>query len=266
MTTAITVASPAVIKRMAPPLGGFNLTFLGLELRSMLRNKRTVIFAVLMPIVLFVLLALPQVNQTIGSGSTVTVMAYDMVSFAVYGAMTACASGGSMVAVERALGWSRQLRLTPLRPAAYVATKILAAMFLGLIPVVSVFVVGAFSHVHLPLHAWILCGLGAWLGSLVFAALGLFMGYVLPSENVMQIVGPVLAILSIFGGIFYPLNASPHLVQEIAKFIPMYGVGEVARAPLGGEFHWTSVLNIVAWTVTFMIGAALVFRRDTKRV
>jgi ABC-2 type transport system permease protein len=251
---------------MAPPLGGFNLTFLGLELRSMLRNKRTVIFAVLMPIVLFVLLALPQVNQTIGSGSTVTVMAYDMVSFAVYGAMTACASGGSMVAVERALGWSRQLRLTPLRPAAYVATKILAAMFLGLIPVVSVFVVGAFSHVHLPLHAWILCGLGAWLGSLVFAALGLFMGYVLPSENVMQIVGPVLAILSIFGGIFYPLNASPHLVQEIAKFIPMYGVGEVARAPLGGEFHWTSVLNIVAWTVTFMIGAALVFRRDTKRV
>jgi ABC-2 type transport system permease protein len=266
MTTATTFVRPSAIKRTIPPLGGFNLTFLRLELRSLLRNKRTVLFAVLMPIVLFVLLALPQKNQMIGPGSNVTVMAYDMVSFAVYGAMTGCASGGSMVAVERALGWSRQLRLTPLRPVAYVAIKIVAAMVLGLIPVVSVFVVGAFAHVHLPLHAWLLAGLGAWLGSLVFAALGLFMGYVLPSENVMQIVGPVLAILSIFGGIFYPLNSSPHLVQEIAKFIPMYGVGELARAPLGGAFHWTSVLNIVAWTVTFVVGAALVFRRDTKRV
>lgn len=264
--TTTTVGSLSAIKRTAPPLGGFNLPFLGLELRSMLRNKRTLIFTVVMPIVLFVLLALPQRSQTIGPGSTVTVMAYDMVSFAIYGAMSACASGGSMVAVERALGWSRQLRLTPLRPVAYVAIKILAAMFLGLIPVVAVFIVGAFSHVHLPMHAWILCGLGAWLGSLVFAALGLFMGYVLPSENVMQVVGPVLAILSIFGGIFYPLNSSPHLVQDIAKFIPMYGVGELARAPLGGAFHWTSVLNIVAWTVTFVVGAALVFRRDTKRV
>jgi len=266
VTTATTVASPSAIKRIAPPLGGFNLTFLGLELRGLLRNKRTVVFAVLMPIVLFVLLALPQKSQTIGSGSTVTLMAYDMVSFAVYGAMTACTSGGSMVAVERALGWSRQLRLTPLRPAAYVAIKIVAAMFLGLIPVVALFVVGAFSTVHLPIHAWILCGLGAWLGSLVFAALGLFMGYLLPSENVMQIVGPVLGILSIFGGIFYPLNSSPHLVQDIAKFIPMYGVGELARAPLGGQFHWSSVLNIVAWTAIFVIGAASVFRRDTKRV
>lgn len=266
MTAVTTVASPSAIKRVAPPLGGFNLTFLGLELRSMLRNKRTVLFAVLMPIVLFVLLALPQKGQMIGSGSTVTLMAYDMVSFAVYGAMTACTSGGSMVAVERALGWSRQLRLTPLRPAAYVAIKIVSAMFLALTPVVALFVVGAISNVHLPIHAWILCGLGTWLGSLVFAALGLFMGYLLPSENVMQIVGPVLGILSIFGGIFYPLNSSPHLVQDIAKFIPMYGVGELARAPLGNEFHWTSVLNIAAWTAIFVIGAALVFRRDTKRV
>jgi ABC-2 type transport system permease protein len=266
MTSATTAATPSAINRTTPPLGGFNLTFLGLELRRMLRNKRTVIFTVLMPITFFLLFALPQKDHTISAGSTVTLKAYFMVSYAVYGAMVACAAGGSMVAVERALGWSRQLRLTPLRPLAYIAIKILAAMFLGLIPVVVLFVIGSFSHVHLPLHAWILCGLAAWVGSLVFAALGLFMGYLLPSENVMQILGPILAILSIFGGIFFPLDASPQLIQHIAKFIPVYGVGELARAPLGGPFHWTSVLNIVAWTVFFAVGAALVFRRDTKRV
>jgi ABC-2 type transport system permease protein len=258
-------AASTTVARTTPAMGGFNLTFLGLEVRRMLRNKRTLIFTIVMPIIFFVVFGLPQKDALI-DGTNVTIRAYYMVSMAVYGAMTACASGGSMVAVERALGWSRQLRLTPLRPVAYVAIKILTAMMLGLIPVVTVFVVGGVTSVHLEMHQWILCGLAAWLGALVFAALGLFMGYLLPSENAMQVLGPVLAVLSIFGGIFYPLAGAPQILQDIAKFIPVYGVGELARAPLGGTFHWTSVLNIVIWTVVFSVGAALAFRRDTKRV
>jgi ABC-2 type transport system permease protein len=262
--TALTTVNAG--ERTSPPLGGFNLTFLRLEVRRMLRNRRTVVFTVIMPIVFFVAIALPQKDQAIAPGSPITFKAYAMVSYAVYGAMAACASGGGMVAVERALGWSRQLRLTPLRPVAYIAIKIVTAMVLGLIPVVVEFVVGGISGVHLPLHAWILCGLAAWLGSFVFAALGLFIGYLLPSENVMQFIGPILAIFSIFGGIFFPLDGAPQVLQDIAKFIPAYGVGELARAPLGGPFHWNSVLNIVAWTALFVIGSAVAFRHDTKRV
>ena len=59
-----------------------------------------------------------------------------MISMAVYGAMVGTTSGGAAVAVERSLGWSRQLRLTPLQPVAYVAMKVLTAMTLGLIAVV----------------------------------------------------------------------------------------------------------------------------------
>ncbi len=51
MTTATTAAArPA---RRVPPLGGFNLTFLGLEIRRMLRNRRTVIFTLVMPAAFF---------------------------------------------------------------------------------------------------------------------------------------------------------------------------------------------------------------------
>src|SRR5262245_5137690 len=237
----MTTATAPAADRQVPPLGGFNLTFLGLELRRMLRNRRTLVFVLVMPIVIYALFG--NANNTI-TGTSVTYKQFEMVSLAVYGAMTACTSGGSMVAVERALGWSRQLRLTPLRPPAYIAIKILTAMVLSLISVVVLFVLGAATGVKLPMHDWILCGLGAWLCSLVFAALGLFFGYLLPSENVMQILGPLLAVMAIFGGIFYPLDTAPHVLQTIAKFIPVYGVGEIARAPITGTFHWTSLLNV----------------------
>ena len=39
--------------RRVPPLGGFNLTVLGIEVRRMLRNRRTIIFTLIFPAALF---------------------------------------------------------------------------------------------------------------------------------------------------------------------------------------------------------------------
>ena len=60
-----------------------------------------------------------------GSGN---VAAYILVSMALYGAALTAAAGGSMVALERSLGWSRQLRLTPLNPVAYILMKAVVAL------------------------------------------------------------------------------------------------------------------------------------------
>jgi len=77
----------STIERKAPPLGGFNLTFLGLEVRRMLRNKRTLIFTLVMPLIFFFLIGKPQRSSTI-PGTSVNGMEYAMISFALYGAMT----------------------------------------------------------------------------------------------------------------------------------------------------------------------------------
>jgi ABC-2 type transport system permease protein len=254
-----TITTDLPVTRRTPPLGGFNLTFLGLEIRRMLRNRRTVIFTLILPAVFFF---------TFGSGqSDPAARAYVLVSLGVYGAMLATTSGGAMVSIERAQGWSRQLRLTPLRPLAYIATKLVTAMVLGLTAVVVEFAVGAAAGVHLTAHQWIVCGLLAWLGALVFAAFGLFAGYLLPSENVMQILGPVLALLAFAGGLFVPLQFLSPMVQTFAKLTPAYGLGEIARQPLTDDpFSWAAVVNIGVWLALFVIGAAILFRRDTRRV
>ncbi|SCL38246.1 ABC-2 type transport system permease protein [Micromonospora rhizosphaerae] len=260
-----TTAPAARVDRRPPALGGFSTAVLAIEIRRVLRNRRTLMFTLVMPAVFFLLFGLPQRGQELPNGRPVT--AWIMISLAVYAAMVATTSAGAAVATERALGWSRQLRLTPLRPAAYVATKVATAMVLGLLGVLVEFAVGAAAGVRVPADVWLLSGLAAWIGSLVFAAFGLFVGYLAPAENVMQFMGPILAILAMFGGLFVPLELLPHVFQQIAKFTPVYGVGVLARAPLTGDgVSWAAVANLVGWTALFGLGAARLFRRDTTRV
>jgi ABC-2 type transport system permease protein len=92
------------------------------------------------------------------------------------------------------------------------------------------------------------------------------MGYLLPSENVMQIIGPILAIFSLFGGLFVPLALLPSVMQDIAPYMPTYGVASIARFPLvGGVFDPTWLLSVVVWTAAFAAAASVLFRRDTRR-
>ena len=126
--------------RRVPPAGGFNATLLGLEVRRMLRNRRTLVLALVMPCVFFLIFGLQGdlADQAAGRGN---VTGYVMVSMALYGAALATTTGGSMVSTERALGWSRQLRLTPLSPLAYVLTKMITALVLGAVSIAAVWLV-----------------------------------------------------------------------------------------------------------------------------
>ena len=54
-----------------------------------------------------------------------------MVSMALYGGALIAAATGAGVALERSLGWSRQLRLTPLNPAVYITMKAFVALVMG---------------------------------------------------------------------------------------------------------------------------------------
>jgi ABC-2 type transport system permease protein len=222
-----------------------------------------VIFTLVLPVLFFFIF---KSGKRVAQAGGPELAATTMIGIAVYGAMIAAMSGGAMVSVERALGWSRQLRLTPLRPPAYIAIKLLTAMLLGLASVAVVFAAGAYDGVQMAPGTWVLSALLAWGGSLVFAAFGLFMGYLLPSENVMQIISPILGVFAFFGGLFVPLSLLPSAMRDVAPFMPTYGVAEIARLPLlGGDFDVTWGLSAVLWTAAFAAGATLMFRRDTSR-
>jgi ABC-2 type transport system permease protein len=257
-----TVIDPTT--RRVPPLGGFNLTVLRIELTRMLRNRRTIVFTFVFPAALFLAIGSGSgTDQSVGHGN---VAAYIMVSMALYGAALTAAAGGAMVATERAMGWSRQLRLTPLHPAVYISMKALIALILGAVAIAVVNVVGVLQNkAVMPAHIWVECAVLTLVCTMVFAALGVFVGYLVPGENAMQILGPGLALLSFLGNVFIPLDSGSTL-WNIAAWTPMFGVAEVSRAPLTGELPWYAVVNAVAWLAIFVAGAAWRMSKDTARV
>jgi ABC-2 type transport system permease protein len=273
------MATQAIPAHQAQRRAGINPTVLGIEIKRLLRNRRTIIFALILPVLLFLwvgtnkkyahLDAAKVVGQVTAAHANIS--AYLMVSMALYGAALATTAGGAMVSIERAQGWSRQLRITPLSPTSYIIIKAMVAMVLGLSAVLAVNIVGKLTGdpQFYPGYGylWIVTAACVWIGALVFAALGLFIGYLLPSENVMQFLGLVMAAISFAGGLFYPLNQAAQILQDIAKWTPMYGLNELVHAPLlGGSIDIMWIVNTVAWFLIFVAGAVWRFRADTARV
>ncbi|GAA0594822.1 ABC transporter permease [Kribbella sandramycini] len=242
-----------------------NRTYLMFDIRRTLRNKRVLLFSVLMPVVLFAIFGL-----TIPDGASeggISAIAYVMVSMAMFGSMSAAMSSGGAIAAERDGGWNRTLRLTPLTPQAYVASKVILSLLLAVPPLLIVFLFGRVAgHVHLDATQWITVALVSWLGALPFAAIGLVIGYVAKPDSVQPITGLSTMLIAAFGGLWLPVDQMPSLMKHIAQLTPAYWTGQTSRSALTAAGVDTQALLVVlAWTVVLGVIALRRFRADTAR-
>lgn len=106
--------------------------YIRLELRRLTRTPGLLIFAVLMPLLSYLLFT--NLNSITGQDKSIAAT-YSMVSMAGYGAIGALLNYSAGLVVDRSIGWLRQLRLTPLPPVKVVLGKGLAAMAAALLPV-----------------------------------------------------------------------------------------------------------------------------------
>ena len=134
MSTVTTARPSTPTTRRVPPFGGFNPTVLGIELQADAAQPPHDLLHAGLPgrPVLRVRRHRRAGTTPVGHGN---VAAYIMVSMALYGAALTAASAGAMVAMERAMGWSRQLRLTPLSPVVYILMKAIVALVMGALAV-----------------------------------------------------------------------------------------------------------------------------------
>jgi ABC-2 type transport system permease protein len=250
-----------------------NLTFLGLEIKRILRDYSSMFFIVLLPAFFYLIFGAAQdySQEDAGNGN---VAMYIMISMAGYGAATATTGIGGRAAVERLQGWARQLGLTPLRDSGYVATKTALAVIIGLVPVALTFLLGALTGARGDLRVWAISGLALAVGAVMWALYGLCAGLAFRSEAAVGAASGVLVILAFLGNIFIPLSGT---MLTIAKFTPLYGYISLARYSLtdgvdvgsDGTLRqvdlWIPIANVTVWTAIFATTAILLVRRGRGR-
>ncbi|WP_326664746.1 ABC transporter permease [Streptomyces canus] len=239
-----------------------------LELTRALRNRKFLFFSVMYPSLLFLIIAGNADSTSKVDGTGLTLPTYMMVSMASFGALTAVLMGNSeRIAKEREGGWVRQLRLTPLPGRGYVFAKTASAAVVSLPSIVVVFVVAALvKDVRLDAWQWLALTGAIWAGSLVFAALGVAIGYLATGDAVRPITMITYFGLSMLGGLWMPTTTFPQWLQDIAKWLPTHAYAalgqaiEQSRAP-----HAQDIVVLAVSFALFAGGAAWLYRKDTLK-
>jgi ABC-2 type transport system permease protein len=234
--------------------------FLVLEIRRTLRSPRYLMFAVVFPVGLFLLFAaLYQDDALMGTTATT----YLMISMAMFGAMGTTMGAGARIAQDRQTGWNRLLRLTPLRPRWYVATRFITSMSTAGPSLLLVFVAGALLGVRMTGSEWSRVSVYFALALLPVAILGVALGYLISTDSAPMVNGASQMVLSLFGGVWVPVNQMPHVMLMVGKALPSFWLGVAARSPLTGEHLGAGGLTVlVGWTVVLAAFAARRYRRD----
>jgi ABC-2 type transport system permease protein len=240
------------------------LTFTRFELLRTLRNKRFFMLSIGLPLGIYLLVAGANRGVTNLGGTGLSAPLYFMVGLASFGAIAASLSSGVRISADRAAGWTRQLRLTPLPAGAYLRSKVISSYLLALVTIGLLYAAGVLLGVRLPPEAWLRMTLLLIVGLVPFAALGIVLGHALSVDAVGPAMGGATSVLAFLGGAWFPIGDG--VLADIARWMPSYWLVQASRAALGGgSWALQGWLVVAAWSVVLAALAGYAYRRDTAR-
>ncbi|MEV0696094.1 ABC transporter permease [Streptomyces sp. NPDC050388] len=237
--------------------------YVNLELRRTFRDVGFVIFGIGTPVLMYVMFTNVGGGKSAGSEWAVTAM----VGLAAYGALSAGLTSGTAVAEDKAVGWLRQLRITPLTPAQVVLGRAVTGSLMVLPAIVVVLLTAMIANgVRLDLWQWIVLTLLLWVGSLPFTMLGIANGYQMSAQttNVTNIVCNLA--LALIGGLWFPVSEFPGWLASVAEWTPGYRFGQLGWDTVDGNAPGlTTVVVLVAWLLVFGAYATYAYQRSGRR-
>ena len=177
------------------------------ELVRTFREGKLLAAAFVTPVILYFVFALPARNEGNFAATGVPAPLYYMVSLASFGTMMAMMSAGIRIAGERQAGWTRQLRITPLPAAAYLAAKVLTAYAMAALSLALLYACGLGLGVDLPARTWLAMTTLIAIALLPFAALGIIMGHYVTVDAVGPVSAGTVTLLAVLSGTWYPATS-----------------------------------------------------------
>ena len=240
-----------------------NTTHLRYDILRMYRVPTTVGLTIALPLVVYYAVT-PGSRHAHPEG--IPFALYFMTGMAAYGAMWAAVAPGAHVARDRASGWTRHTRTTPLRAGTYFASKVVTAYLVAIPTLVLLYLAGASLGVRLDATQWLeMTGL-LLIGLAPFVVIGIALGHLVTVEAMVPAVGGIVVLFALLGGAFGRLFTSG-VGLTIVKLLPSYWLVQAGKsASGGGDWPAEGWIVLAVWIVALVPLAVLVYRRDTSRV
>jgi lipooligosaccharide transport system permease protein len=149
---------------------------------------------------------------------------------------------------------------TPMKPSDLAIGEIGWALFRGLLYSTSFVIVMLVMGLT---TSWLVIFTipGSFLIGLAFGSVGLAASTFMRSWQDFDLVTLVTLPLFLFSGTFYPIDLYPPLVQQIARFSPLYHGTELLRGFSLGVLDWSMIGHATFLLVMALIGAIVANRR-----
>ena len=243
------------------------LSFLRFEVGRLLRNWKFLAITVGFPVVFYALFLHDRSPAKVVD-NTVPWRIYLMVSMCSFAALVAgLNAGGSRLSAERASGWARQLRITPIPGWSFVVTKVSATMLVILPVLIPVEIVGAsVGGVHLRPGMWVELTVLLWVTALPLAILGVLVGFLVHQETAYPVVTALMFLLGYFGGLFDPLTDMSQPLQTAARALPSFHHTSLGLALIDGKgFGVQDALVLAAYSVALGLAVMAKHRLEEAR-
>lgn len=230
-------ATPLEVPRpAAAPLPGalsVGVVRAGIELRTFVRNKASLVFTLSLPVMLLVILG--AIFGGTVDGTTVDLKQVFMAGIIAAGVMSVAFTGLAItMAIERDDGTVRRLGATPMPRSSYFIGKIVLVLVTGLVETLLLLTISVLAfHLHLPDTAdkWLRFGWVLGLGAMACALIGIAYSWVIPNaRSASAIVTPPFLVLQFISGIFFPFNTLPQWMQTVAAVFPLKWMAQGLRS------------------------------------
>jgi ABC-2 type transport system permease protein len=191
----------------------------------------------------------------------------DPVDFLVPGVIALAVMSAAMVSLgiatgfERRYGVLKRVGATPLTRRGLIVAKTATVLLLEMIQLALIIGVGASLGWSVPSGMAAAFGIVV-LGSIAFAGIGMFLAGTLRAEATLALANALFLVLLFLGGMAYPLDKLPAVLESLADVLPAAALSECLRGVLvaGQSFPIGSFVVLAVWAVAAPAIAARTFR------
>lgn len=239
-------------------------------LKNFFRNKKAMFFVLLLPAVLYIVVAFLGFEDIIRFHQDAPYTDFLLAGMIALALMQPGIYTLAYTLVDwRRTGVLRRLFVTPLDPGSFILAEVWARFVIAMVQVVLIIVLGIVLFGVALRANFLFLPLVIFAGSSLFLCFGFLIScFASDYEEAAPYTSVAGIMLTFLGDVFFPAENLPRILAKIADFLPMKPLSSLLRFALLGQAPANfpqDVLVLLSWLLVLGFAARFVFGRVLKQ-